>query len=136
MPFVLDTSVTAGWFLENQASSYTESVGSRLEYDRAVVPAVWELEVTNVLRTACMRRTMNAQDAQAVLGRLAALPIDVDRAPVSRSELLALALRFGLSTYDAAFLELALRMQLPVATQDVALREAAQASGVGLAEAG
>jgi predicted nucleic acid-binding protein len=136
MTFVLDTSVAAGWFLENQASVYTEAVGAMLQEDRAVVPAVWELEVTNVLRTACMRRTMNAQAAQLVLTQIAVLPIEVDREPVLRAELLALAIRFGLSTYDAAYLELALRLQLPVATLDSALREAALASGVGVVDAG
>ena len=56
----------------------------------------------------------------------------VDRQAVPASELLALALRFGLSTYDAAYLELALRLQLPLATADGPLRDAALASGVGL----
>lgn len=62
----------------------------------------------------------------------AQLPIEVDRTAVRPSELLALALRFGLSSYDAAYLELALRRQLPIATVDGPLREAAIASGVGV----
>ena len=74
---------------------------------------------------------MTAQHAQRVLTELTRLPIEVDRAPVLPSELLALTLRFGLSSYDAAYLELALRRQLPLATQDVALRDAALAAGVG-----
>ena len=99
MPFVLDNSVVCGWFLENQAT----------------------------LRTACLRQRMTAEAAQRVIAQIVSLPIDVDRQPVPASELLALALRFGLSTYDAAYLELALRLQLPVATGDGPLRAAALA---------
>jgi predicted nucleic acid-binding protein len=135
MPFVLDNSVVAGWFLESQASAYTEAIGARLQEDRAVVPAILELELTNVLGTACVRHRMNAQAAQAVLAQIAVLPIDIDREAVLRSELFALALRFGLSTYDAAYLELAQRRELPVATQDAALTAAALASGAGVVEA-
>ena len=77
---------------------------------------------------------MNAEQAQGVLAQIATLPIDVDRQGATPAALLALALRFGLSSYDAAYLELALRLQLPLATTDAALREAAVASGVGLVE--
>lgn len=71
-------------------------------------PAVCELEFTNVLRAACVRQRLGAQRAQAIVAQIGALPIDVGRHPVARSEMLALALRFGLSSYDAAYLELAL----------------------------
>jgi predicted nucleic acid-binding protein len=135
MPFVLDNSVVAGWFLDNQATPYTDAIARRLRDDIAHVPAVWELEFTNVLRTACMRQRMNAQHAQAVIAQIADLPIRVDRHAVARSELLGLALRFGLSGYDAAYLELALRLQCPLATQDEALRFASMAAGVGCVEA-
>lgn len=135
MPFVLDNSVVSGWYLENQATPYTAAIAERLLDDRAWAPAIWELELTNVLRTACMRQRMVAQQAQQVLARIAQLPIEVDRHALPRSELLALAIRFGLSSYDAAYLELALRRQLPLATQDDALRAAALASGVGCVEA-
>ena len=131
MLFVLDNSVVAGWFLENQATPYADAVAQRLREDRAHVPAIWELEFTSVLRTACVRQRMDAQRAQAVVAQIGALPIEVDRHPVARSELLALALRFGLGTYDAAYLELALRLQCPVATQDETMRMAALGAGVG-----
>lgn len=131
MPFVVDNSVVSGWYLENQATPYTAAIAQQLQDDRAWAPALWELELTNVLRTACQRQRMGAQQAQQVLAQIAQLPIEIDRHPVPPSELLALALRFGLSSYDAAYLELALRRQLPLATQDEALRAAAQASGVG-----
>ena len=134
MPFVIDNSVVSGWYLENQHTPYTEAIAERLREDRAVVPALWELELTNVLRMACLRQRMTAERAQQVLTRIAKLPITVDRAGVPPHELLALALRFGLSSHDASYLELALRLQVPVATVDVALKGAAMASGVGWVE--
>ncbi|HMO47827.1 MAG TPA: type II toxin-antitoxin system VapC family toxin [Rubrivivax sp.] len=135
MPFVLDNSVCCGWFLDNQASPYTEAIARRLEEDQAVVPPLWELELTNVLRTGCLKGLFDAQAAQQVLARILSLPIQPDRRPARAGEVLALALRFGLSSCDAVYLELALRLQLPIATTDGPLREAALASGVGLVPA-
>ena len=135
MPFVIDNSVLSGWYLEDQATAYTGQVAAKLAEERACAPALWELELTNVLRTSCLRRRMTAERAQAILTQIGRLPIDTDRHAVPRHELLALALRFGLSSYDAAYLELALRRQLPLATQDEALRGAALAAGVGCVEA-
>lgn len=132
MPFVLDNSVVSGWYLENQASRYAETVAERLLDDRAWVPPIWELELANVLRSACVRQRMDAQHAQAVIAQLVSLPITVDRQAVPPSELLGLSLRFGLTTYDASYLAIALRHQVPLATLDEALREAALAAGVGI----
>ena len=135
MPFVIGNSIVCGWFIQNQASKYGDAVALALQDDRACAPALWELELSNVLRTACLRQRLTAQQAQATLAQITSLPIEVDRQPVRPSELLSLALRFGLSTYDAAYLELALRLQLPLATTDGPLRDAALASGVGLVQA-
>lgn len=136
MPFVLDNPVVSGWYLDDQATPYTEAIASLLSDDQAWVPAIWELELTNVLRTACIRQRLDAQRAQQVLARIALLPIEVDRHAVPRSELLSLSLRFGSSSYDAAYLELALRRQLPVASKDGALMAAALAAGVGVVGSG
>lgn len=135
MPFVIDNSVVCGWLIAAQASDYGDAVAQRLLDDRAHAPALWELELTNVLRTACLRQKLTAQQAQVKLAQVVSLPIEVDRQPVAASELLGVALRFGLSAYDAAYLELALRLQLPLATTDAPLRDAALASGVGLVQA-
>lgn len=136
MTFVVDNSVVSGWFLENQVNDYTDAIARRLAEERAAAPAVWELEFTNVLRTCCLRQRLDAQRAQAVIVQIGSLPIDVDREPVPRGELLALAMRFGLSTYDAAYLKLALRLQCPLATLDADLQAAALASGVGWMQPG
>lgn len=132
---MLDNSVVCGWFIESQANAYGDAVARQLQDERAAVPAVWVLELANVLRTACLRQRMTAQHAQAVLTQIVSLPIDVDRQGAPPAELLALALRFGLSSYDAAYLELALRLQIPLATVDGPLRDAALASGVGIVAA-
>lgn len=131
MPFVIDNAVVSGWYLENQTTRYTEAIAERWRDDRAVVPALWKLELTNVLRPACLRQRMTAQKAQQVLVRMAMLPITVDRVGAPPHELLALALRFGFGNYDADYLQLALPLQLPVATAEGALKDAALASGVG-----
>lgn len=132
MPFVLDNSVVCGWLLENQATAYTNAVAEQLQNDRALVPALLHLEYSNVLRTACKRGRLIAQQAQQAIQQLKALPVDTDREPPDPAQLLALALRHDLSAYDAVYLELALRRQLPIATAETALAEAARVSGVGV----
>ena len=132
MPFVIDNSVVCGWFLSNQATAYTEAVAQRLLDDTAVAPGLWPLELANVLRSACRRGAIVAQRAQEISAEIGTLPITIDTTPQSSSALLALALRFDLTSHDAAYLELALRLQLPIATQDDALMQAAMAAGVGV----
>ena len=131
MPFVIDNSVVCGWFLASQSTDYTEAIARRLLDDGAIAPGLWPLELANVLRTACKRGAMIASQAREVAEQIAALPIAVDAQPPTTQAILALALRYDLSSYDAAYLELALRLQLPIATQDTALAEAAMAAGVG-----
>ena len=135
MPFVLDNSVVCGWLLESQATPYANAVADRLLSERAVAPALLRLEYTNVLRSACKRQRLTAQQAQEAIEALAVLPIEYDRELPDASQLLALALRYELTSYDAAYLDLALRRQLPVATQDAALAAAARIAGVGVVSA-
>lgn len=132
MRFVLDNSVVIGWFLEDQATPYSDAIGVLLEQAQAVVPALWELEFANVLRTACRKQRLTADEAQQIIEQICALPIVIERDTPGPAELLALALRYNLSSYDAAYLELALRLQVPLATKDEALQVAARAAGIGL----
>jgi predicted nucleic acid-binding protein len=132
MGFIVDASVGVGWIVKNQVSEYSEAAKRAVLTDQAVAPALWWLEMTNVLRTGCRRRTITALEAQGFIKTLEAFPIRIEPLECNASELLGLALRHDLSAYDATYLDLALRLQLPLATQDVALREAALASGVGL----
>jgi len=133
MAFVLDNSVLCGWLLESQATDYSAAIARRLERERAVAPSLLRLELVNVLRTACKRQIMVASQAQEMLAQLSLLPIDINANPPDPALLLALALRHELSAYDAAYLELALRLQLPIATQDATLAAAARIAGVGVA---
>ena len=130
--FVLDNSVLCGWFLANQASDYGDAVAAQLRQVDAHAPWLLQLEFTNVLRTACRRGTMQIATAQGIVDQINQLPIRIDPSPPQPANLLSLALRFGLTSYDAAYLELALRLQVPLATRDEELVEAAWASGVGL----
>jgi predicted nucleic acid-binding protein len=129
---VVDNSVVCGWFLGNQANAYSDALAGQLTDARLWTPALWELELANVLRTACQRGAMHAQQAHEIVAALADLPLTVDRDAPGASALLALALRYDLTSYDAAYLELALRLQKPLATRDAALADAARASGVGV----
>ena len=132
MPFVIDNSVVCGWFLASQSTDYTEAIARRLLDDGAIAPGLWPLELANVLRTACKRGAMIASQAREVAEQIAVLPIAVNARPPTIQAVLSLALRYDLSSYDAAYLELALRLQMPIATQDAALAEAAMAAGVGV----
>ncbi len=135
MRFVLDNSVVCGWLFESQATAYSHAIAQRMQHARATAPALLRLETANVLRSACLRGKLIASQAQEMLARLERLPIDIDDAVPDARQLLALALRYELSSYDAAYLDLALRRQWPIATQDAALADAARRAGVGVVEA-
>lgn len=135
MSFVLDNSVVAGWLLDSQASAYSDAIAQRLQTTRAIAPTLLPLEYTNVLRTACKRQKLIAAQAQEMLAVLAALPIDIDTAAPNPAQVFDLALRYDLTSYDALYLDLALRRSLPIATQDRALADAALVAGVGLVPA-
>ena len=69
MQFVLDNSVVCGWFLQNQATPYSDAIIERLRDERAAIPALWELEFTKVLRSACLRQRMTAEGALLIIAR-------------------------------------------------------------------
>lgn len=133
MPFVLDNSVVACWYLPDQRNDYSQSIAQRLKRDRALVPALWQMELANVLRTACNKGKLNLAQARQVMDNLAQLPIELDASPApAQRPLFELAMRHGLSSYDAIYLELAMRHGLPIATRDADLKRAAMAAGVDL----
>lgn len=130
MPFVLYNSVVTGWYIEDQATDYTETIAAKLETDRAIVPALWQLEFANVLKTACTRGKLEVENARQVVDAICALPIEIDQDTPGPRQLFELAMRYGLSSYDAAYLELTMRHGLSIACQDGKLREASKAAGV------
>lgn len=132
MNFVVDNSVVMSWCFEDEASPYTEAALDRLRETQAVVPVIWPFEVANVLLIAERRHRLTEAQSAHFAQLLQALPIQVEEGVVARvfGSVLAVGRAHGLSAYDAAYLELAARHGLPLATQDVRLRKAAGDAGV------
>lgn len=131
--FVLDASVTLCWCFEDQVTAYSEALLDRMAAgDEASVPFVWPLELASALVRAERKKTLKVAQVTGFVDELSAWPIEVDTAGVDRTfqETLNLARLQNLSAYDAAYLELAIRKGLPLATLDEELRKAARAVGV------
>jgi predicted nucleic acid-binding protein len=132
--FVLDCSVTMAWCFESEGDAYARAVLASMPQGPAVVPPLWSLEVANVLLVAERRRRITRADATRFLELLGELPVVV-AAPEGVSAmaaLVSLGRELGLSAYDAAYLNLARRERMPLATRDRALRTAAVRGGVRL----
>jgi predicted nucleic acid-binding protein len=136
MPFVVDASLALAWHFEDELSEYADRVLDRLREDRAVVPSIWPLEVANGLLVAERRGRLSPARLARAVDLFQQLPIFVFEvgAQVALGSVLELGRVHGLSAYDAAYLELAMREGLPLATQDDALRVAAERAGVPLVE--
>jgi predicted nucleic acid-binding protein len=130
--FVLDCSVTVAWCFEDEADPAVDALLDGLKARGAVVPSLWPLEITNVLLQAERRGRITMAAVDGRLAAFEALPITVDTAswPRMGAAVLALARLHGLTTYDAAYLEIAMRQHLPLATRDKALKRACAAVGV------
>jgi predicted nucleic acid-binding protein len=132
MPLVIDTSITMAWCFEDEATDATETVLDSLHQDEAIVPSLWQLEVANVLLVAERRKRINEAQAARFSDVLARLPIRVDPAPTDLTAILAAGRHHHLSAYDAAYLTLAERLGIPLATLDDKLAAACRAAGVAL----
>ena len=130
--FVLDTSVAVSWFFEAEAGAYTDAVLESLTEWEAVVPSLWPLEVANVLLVAERRRRCSEAEAVRFIELLESLPIAVDDDTARRAlhGTYQLAREHALTAYDAAYLELAMRLGVPLVTLDRQLAEAAVKAGV------
>jgi len=135
MAFVVDASVALKWFLADEEAR-DESLAllrSISDANRPVVPWLWFYEIGNALTVAVRRKRIAPEQLYEILEMLEQMPIDIDAADrIALLRLPHLARKHGLTTYDAAYLDLALREKLPVATSDEALRKAASAEGVAL----
>lgn len=132
--FVLDCSVSISWIFSDEHSDYAEAVLKLLEARQGIVPLIWFLEMANVLLVGERRgRITQAQTTQA-LSLLDALDLVVDDNTENQafSTILTLGREQGLAAYDAAYLELAMRLQLPLATLDTRLAAVANLCGVVL----
>ena len=132
MSLVLDSSATLAWIYDEETTAAIREVFDRVADHGAVVPALWRLEVANSLTVAARRGRVDAEFRRTALADLAMLDITTDPHTDSSAwaETLHLADCYQLTLYDAAYLELAQRRALPLATLDRELRAAAEAAGV------
>ena len=130
--FILDASITLSWCFEDEASPYADALLDRLSHVTAFVPKIWELEVSNVLLMAEKRKRITFLGIQTFLELLTGLNIQMMTEPDFQtfSTPLHLARQEGLTSYDASYLDLAIRKKLPLATKDMALQKAAIRHGV------
>jgi predicted nucleic acid-binding protein len=132
--FVLDASIALAWFLDRPTAQYADHVRQLLlRGSRAVVPALWQLEIANGFITAERRgllTSFNTTEALQSLDVVIAQAIEIIQEPASMRRVLHAAREFRLTAYDAVYLEMALRQQLPLATLDRELRTAASKAGV------
>jgi predicted nucleic acid-binding protein len=133
--FVLDNSVTMRWFFGDgkpQEINYAGKVLDAMKKNNAMVPATWGLEVANVIARAEAKGIVTEARSGAFLEMLEGVDIEVDSATFAHAltGTLQLARRYNLSAYDASYLELALRLGIPIATLDEDLQKAAKKAGV------
>lgn len=127
--FVLDASYTLAWCFPDRATANTDATLRRLETrgDNAIVPWVWQLEVSNALGKAVTRAKLPLSRALDIWAELLLLPIR-QVAIGDISELLGLAVKHNLSVYDTCYLQAALVSRFPLATNDKKLKDAAEAN--------
>jgi len=130
MPFVLDASIVHAWAFDEQ-QPLADRVRERMRSDLAFVPSIWWYEVRNGLIMAERRRRLTEDQTNAFLRRVARFRVTIGGLP-DEGALILLSRRHRLTFYDAAYLELALREGLDLATLDNELADAARAAGVSL----
>lgn len=132
--FVIDNSVVMTWCFKDENIQYSDFILNKLESVTAIVPSIWPLEVTNVLLVAERRKRISEADSTRFIALLSELPIIVDQESPERmiKEIFGLARKHNLSSYDASYLDLAMRKGLPIATLDKNLLAAAKRSKVSL----
>ncbi|MCA1786007.1 MAG: type II toxin-antitoxin system VapC family toxin [Desulfobacteraceae bacterium] len=132
--FVIDNSVVMTWCFKDENSQYSDFILHKFESVTAIVPSIWPLEVTNVLLVAERSERISEADSTRFIALLSELPIIVDQESPERmiKEIFALARKHNLSSYDASYLDLAMRKGLPIATLDKNLLAAAKRSKVSI----
>jgi predicted nucleic acid-binding protein len=132
--FIIDCSITMAWCFADEATPTSAKILDRLVAEMALVPPLWFLEVVNVLAMAEKRKRIAADTSDEFLSLLNTFDIEVDSAAPGRAftYLLPLCRSHGLTSYDAVYLDLAVRRGLPLATLDNGLRRGAKTLGVEL----
>ena len=134
--FVVDNSVVMSWCFKDETNKYADAVLDQLSESTAIVPSLWPLEVVNVLLEAERRKRLKQVDSVRFLTLLLKLPIVVQEQESGQTmkDLLALGRTNNLSSYDASYLDLAMRKDCPIATLDKKLMEAAKRVDVAILE--
>ena len=132
--FVVDCSVAMAWLFQDEATPKTTALLNRLATETALVPGWWYVEIANVLAMAERKGRITARQSDAFVADLSKLGIEHDGAAPGRAftHLLPLCRSNRLTSYDAIYLDLAIRRNLPLATLDDDLRRAAKKLGVGV----
>jgi predicted nucleic acid-binding protein len=132
--FVIDCSVVMAWCFEDETDLYADLVLDLFTDSEAIVPSIWPLEVANVLLVAERRKRLSGADSAQFIKLLSELPIIVDQETSDRAlnEIFFIGRQQGLSSYDTAYLELAMREGATLATRDNRLINAARKFGVEL----
>ena len=131
VPIVIDASLTASWHFEDERSAAAEAILESLENDSAYAPLIWWFEIRNVITLGERKRRATHEQTAEFVAFLSQLPIGIDSLP-DDDRVMTLARRHKLTFYDAAYLELAQREGIPLATLDKELAQAARAEGVPL----
>jgi predicted nucleic acid-binding protein len=131
VPLVVDASVVVARLMGEEHPRFGHDLVRRLNEDQWIAPALWWFEVRNALMMNERRCRLAEEETKEHLKRLAEVPVAVDIAP-DETAVMTLARRHRLTVYDAAYLELALREGLPLATLDASLAEAARREGVAV----
>lgn len=126
--FVLDCSITMAWCFEDESNEETDAILDSLKQMKAIVPAIWPLEVSNVLLIAQKNKRITDFQSAGFIDALSSLPITVDQSTTARAmhSIFVLANKENLTIYDAAYLELAVREEIPLLTLDKVLLKAAR----------
>jgi len=132
--FIIDASSVAAFLFQDEATPSSGALLNHVMATGVVVPSIWLYEVTNMLRQGERRGRLTAADRQEAIALLMEIAPEVEAPPLSQllGAVLELAARHGLTAYDAAYLELAQRRGLPLATRDAALIRAAPLEGVAV----
>lgn len=132
--FVIDNSIVMAWCFDDESNEKTDRILIRLESAKAYTPAIWPLEVCNVLLVAERRKRINEAETTRFIALLGKLPIIVEHEQPERmiKEIVMLARSHQLSSYDASYLDLAMKKGLPLATLDKNLINAAKRCNVQL----
>jgi predicted nucleic acid-binding protein len=130
--FIVDCSLTMSWCFPEEATDASSAIQDRMAHETAIVPMHWFLEVANVLAMAEKKKRITHAKSAEFLTLLEDLEIEADGEAAGRafSHILALSRSHGLTSYDATYLDLALRKRLPLASLDDELRSAAKKTGI------